>query len=120
MRAAAVSSRRTIPGLHGPTTLPRPTPGRYVGQVEGGLRERVTFRYLGGGIRDLVVGDERVASWVPVVAGGAVGDSLETGAEVRAMWSDDRRLDGWIRRPRASGGGELRFVARHSFRDLPR
>jgi hypothetical protein len=117
MRPAAVSSRRAIPGYHGPTTVPTPTPGRYVGQVDGPARQRVTFRYLGGGIRDLTIGDEVVARWIPVTAGGAVADDPQTGTEIRAMWSDDRRLDGWIRR-RGPGAGELRFVAQHRFRDL--
>ena len=120
MSAAAVSSRRAIPGYHGPTTVPTPTPGPYAGQVDGPLRQAVSFRFLGGGIRDLTVGGELIARWVPVSAGGAVADDPDTGTEIRAMWSDDRRLDGWVRRPpgRGRASGELRFVARHRFRDL--
>jgi hypothetical protein len=89
-----------------------------VGQVDGALGQRVSFRYLGGGIRDLAIGDRLVASWVPVAAGGAVADIPETGTEVRAMWSDDRRLDGWVRWRKGPRVEELRFVAQHRFRDL--
>jgi len=118
MKAAAVSSRRAIPGHHGRATLPTPAPGRYVGQVDGPLRQQVSFRYLGGGIRDLTIGEEVVARWIPVAAGGAVADDPENGTEVRAMWSGDRRLDGWVRRRHGRMTGEFRFVAQHRFRDL--
>ena len=118
MRVAAVSSRRAIPSFHGPTTAPTPTPGRYVGRVDGPLRQPVSFRFLGGGIRDLVIGDEMIARWIPVAAGAAVGDIPETQTEIRAMWSDDRRIDGWVRRPHGRVAGEIRFVARHRFRGL--
>ena len=83
------------------------------------MRQQVSFRYLGGGIRDLTIGGDVVASWVPVTAGGAVADDPEAGTEVRAMWSDDRRLDGWVRWSRPGRPpGEVRFVARHRFRDI--
>jgi hypothetical protein len=117
--AAAVSARKAISGSRGASTVPAPAPGRYVGQVDGPMRQPVSMRYLGGGIRDLTIGGEVVAAWVPVVAGGAVADDPESGTEVRAMWSDDRRLDGWVRwRRPGRAPGEVRFVARHRFRDL--
>jgi hypothetical protein len=115
-RTAAVSSRRAMPTFFGVSTVADPAPGLYVGQVDGPRRQQVSFRYLGGGIRDLLIDGEPVADWIPVVAGGVVAEIGD--AEVKAIWSDDRQLDGWIRRRRGTGIEVLRFHARHRFRDV--
>lgn len=115
-RTAAVSSRRAMPRFFGISTNADPAPGTYAGQVDGPRRQRVAFRYLGGGIRNLVVDREPIADWIPVDGGNAL--SLVGDAEVKAVWSDDRHLDGWIRRRRGNRVEVLRFHARHRFRDL--
>jgi len=115
---AAVASSRTrqaAPQRYGPaTTVPLPSPGPYAGQTDEVSPRRISFRYLGGGVRDLLIGGKLIAEWIPVSAGGAA--ALVGDAAVRVMWDEARRAHGSITRRRAGREETLHFHVRQRFR----
>jgi len=92
-----------------------PVPGRYFGWSDGPGAQQITFRYLGGGIRDVTIGGNVVARWVPVTHGS--GKVLAGSTRIRFRWRGGHRVEGMIQRGRGRRTQTRRFTAEHRFRD---
>ncbi len=100
----------------GAPTWTAPVVGPYTGWTTERNPRPVSFRFVGGGIRDLVVGQRQAAQWIPIRDGK--GEAPARGGEASVRWTGSHAVEGRVARGRGRKAEIAHFVAEHRFRSL--